>query len=96
MLLEVTTPKPSHLELQRRESMHLMCRQVKSAIGRKKPVHEAWIILPTLNLLLKSMEVAALQIKIQQATGHQVIQTWGLNWGPQRWFGDVHLDSTSC
>ena len=74
----------------RRHNIYLMLGRVKSAIGSKQPIHERGVILPIVNLLLERVELAAHQVKFQQTTWQQMKQTWGLNWGPQRWFGDVH------
>lgn len=90
-ILTHVTNELVQLKLQRRENIYLMLRRVKSAKCSKQPVNESGVVLPTLKLLLKGVEFTALRIKLEQATLHQIIQTWGLYWGHQRRSGGVHL-----
>lgn len=63
---------------------------MKSTIGCHQPLQEGRVVPPILNLPLKCLEFTAIQIEFQQSACHQMKQTWGLDWGPRGWFGDVH------
>lgn len=55
-------------QVRRRQNIYLMLVPGKSTIGSEQPVHIRRVIPPIVNLLLKRMVVAALEVKFQQTT----------------------------
>lgn len=82
-------------QVERKHNVYLMFAGVEPAIGCPKPDLKSRIVPPVGNLLLKHLVVAALHVKIQEPTWQQMEQTWGLNWGPQGGFGDIHNNRSS-